>query len=88
MHPGWVATNGLKDSLPGLFSMMKNRLRDLEEGADTIIWLLLTKVNLKSGGFYFDRKIASPYISNSFNPSREQRRILLEKIENYREEHL
>jgi len=88
MHPGWVATNGLKDSLPGFFSIMKNRLRDLEEGADTIIWLLLTKVNLKSGGFYFDRKIASPYISNSFNPSREQRRILLEKIENYREEHL
>ena len=88
MHPGWVATTGLKDSLPGLFSMMKNRLRDLEEGADTIIWLLLTKVNLKSGGFYFDRKITSPYLSNSFNPSREQRKILLEKIENYRGEHL
>ena len=88
MHPGWVATTGLKDSLPGLFSMMKNRLRDLEEGADTIIWLLLTKVNLKSGGFYFDRKIASPYLSNSFNPSRGQRKILLEKIENYRGEHL
>ncbi len=88
MHPGWVATTGLKDSLPGLSSMMKNRLRDLEEGADTIIWLLLTKVNLKSGGFYFDRKITSPYLSNSFNPSREQRKILLEKIENYRGEHL
>jgi hypothetical protein len=45
-------------------------------------------VNLKSGGFYFDRKIASPYLSNSFNPSSGQRKILLEKIENYRGEHL
>ena len=88
MHPGWVATNGQKDSLPLFFSMMKNRLRDLEEGADTILWLLLTEENLKSGGFYFDRKIASPYLSSNFNPSRKQRRILLENIENYREEHL
>jgi len=88
MHPGWVATSGLKDSLPMFFSMMKNRLRDLEEGADTILWLLLTEENLKSGGFYFDRKIASPYLSSSFNPSKEQRRRLLEKIENYREEYL
>ena len=37
---------------------MKNRLRDLEEGADTILWLLLTEENIKSGGFYFDRKIS------------------------------
>ena len=88
MHPGWVATNGLKDSLPGFFRMMKKRLRNLEEGADTILWLLLTKSNLKSGGFYFDRKIASPCISNNYNPSSEQRRILLEKINIYREEYL
>jgi len=88
MHPGWVATSGLKDSLPVFFSVMKNRLRGLAEGADTILWLLLTEENLESGGFYFDRKIVSPYLSSSYNPSREQRRVLVEKIEIYRKEFL
>ena len=79
---------GLKESLPVFFNVMKNRLRGLAEGADTILWLLLTEENLKSGGFYFDRKLVSPYLSSSYNPSREQRRVLVEKIEIYRKEFL
>ena len=79
MHPGWVDTPGLKNALPMFFSLMKNRLRDLKEGADTILWLLLTEENLYSGGFYFDRKIVTPYLSNSYIPSREQRIQLLKK---------
>ena len=81
MHPGWVYTEGLKISLPNFFSLMKNKLRNLEEGSDTILWLLLTEKNIKSGGFYFDRQIASPYISDYFNPSIETRKLLLRKIE-------
>ena len=46
----------------------------------------LTEENLNSGGFYFDRKIVTPYLSNSYIPSREQRILLLKKIENYRKE--
>ncbi len=84
MHPGWVSTNGLKDSLPVFSNVMKNRLRDLKEGADTILWLLLTKEKIESGRFYFDRKVNSPYLTSNFNPSKEKRRLLLEKIENYR----
>ena len=86
MHPGWVATPGLKDALPMFFSFMKNRLRDLKEGADTILWLLLTEENLKSGGFYFDREMVTPYLSNCYKPSRDQRILFLEKIENYKKE--
>ena len=83
MHPGWVATYGLKEALPKFFSLMKNRLRNAKEGADTIIWLLLTEESLRSGSFYFDRKIVSPYLSSKYNPTREQRITFLEKINNY-----
>ena len=86
MHPGWVGTYGLKEALPIFFSLMKNRLRDMKEGADTIIWLLLTEDPLNSGSFYFDRKIVSPYLSKNYNPTREQRNALIDKIDNYIEE--
>jgi dehydrogenase/reductase SDR family protein 12 len=83
MHPGWVGTYGLKEALPIFFSLMRNRLRDTKEGADTIIWLLLTEESLTSGSFYFDRKIILPYLSKNYNPTREQRITLLNKINNY-----
>ena len=63
MHPGWVYTEGLKISLPNFFSLMKNKLRNLEEGSDTILWLLLTEKNIKSGGFYFDRQISGQLVN-------------------------
>jgi hypothetical protein len=66
---------------------MKNRLRDMKEGADTIIWLLLTEGSLTSGSFYFDRKIVSPYLSNNYNPTREQRNAFMNKIDNYIEKY-
>ena len=87
MHPGWVGTYGLKEALPMFFSLMKNRLRNMKEGADTIIWLLLTDESLTSGSFYFDRKIVSPYISKNYNPTREQRNALMNKIDNYIEKY-
>ena len=57
MHPGWVATHGLKEALPIFFSLMRNRLRDTKEGADTIIWLLLTEESLTSGSFFLTVKL-------------------------------
>ena len=83
MHPGWVATYGLREALPMFFNLMRNRLRNTKEGADTIIWLLLTEESITSGSFYFDRKIVSPYLSKNYNPTREQRISLLNKINNY-----
>ncbi len=83
MHPGWVKTDGLSNSLPGFFKIMKKRLRDLDGGIDTILWLLFTEEPLKSGGFYFDRKLVTPYLSKKYNPSREERNELINKINNY-----
>ncbi|EQC50722.1 SDR family NAD(P)-dependent oxidoreductase [Bacteriovorax sp. DB6_IX] len=77
MHPGWVKTSGLDGALPGFVSLMNKRLRSPEQGADTIIWLCLTKSSLVPGGFYFDRKRVSPYISKKYIPSKNEREELV-----------
>lgn len=56
MHPGWVKTPGLEDAISGFAKKMNQRLRTPEEGADTILWILLKKQAEPSGGFYFDRQ--------------------------------
>ena len=62
MHPGWAATPGVADSLPGFSRFMRNRLRTPQEGADTIIWLAAaTHVARSTGQFWFDR-MAVPYL--------------------------
>ena len=63
---------------------MKNRLRSPEEGADTILWSLLASTPPESGGFYFDRKKVSPYISKQYSPSASQRAELLISIDKIR----
>ena len=83
MHPGWVETAGVIESLPKFYKLMKDKLRVPEEGADTILWLLLTSEPVLSGSFYFDRKIVSAYISKKYNPSEDQRLLLLKKIKDY-----
>lgn len=40
MHPGWVDTPGVVDSLPAFHRITKPVLRSPAEGADTIVWLL------------------------------------------------
>lgn len=87
MHPGWVETPGLINALPQFCRFMKGNLRSLSEGADTINWLALTSKPLKSGAFYFDRKIVSPYITNGHNPSMNEREVLLQKINGARANH-
>ncbi|MEM9172010.1 MAG: SDR family NAD(P)-dependent oxidoreductase [Pseudomonadota bacterium] len=39
MHPGWVDTAGVQQSLPTFRKLMRPILRSAVEGADTIVWL-------------------------------------------------
>ncbi|MEW5311727.1 MAG: hypothetical protein WDW38_003415 [Sanguina aurantia] len=56
MHPGWTTTEGVKDSIPGFYNFFKNKFRDLQQGADTIVWLALQSPDkLEPGAFYLDR---------------------------------
>lgn len=83
MHPGWVRTSGLSGALPGFVKLMNHRLRTPSQGADTILWLLLTEKTLTRGGFYFDRKKVSAYINQSYVPTRSQRNLLLKEVYRY-----
>lgn len=57
MHPGWAATPGVADALPGFDKLMGPLLRSPEEGADTIVWLAGAPVELiRTGGFWLDRR--------------------------------
>ncbi len=80
MHPGWVATDGVKGSIPRFYKLTRSILRKPEEGADTINWLVASKKAPESGKFYFDRSAVSPYISSKSIPSENKRSILLDKL--------
>ena len=56
MHPGWVDTPGLRDSLPGFHRVLRRLLRTPQQGADTIVWLgSAQQASHVSGAFWFDR---------------------------------
>jgi NAD(P)-dependent dehydrogenase (short-subunit alcohol dehydrogenase family) len=56
MHPGWVDTPGLAQSLTAFHQRMRPWLRTPEEGADTITWLAAApEAGRTSGLFWRDR---------------------------------
>jgi NAD(P)-dependent dehydrogenase (short-subunit alcohol dehydrogenase family) len=56
MHPGWVDTPGIVTSLPGFHKVMRPLLRDVESGADTVVWLAGTHPPPGGGLFWHDRE--------------------------------
>ena len=56
MHPGWVDTPGVANSIPLFRAFTKPILRSAEQGADTAAWLASADISaLASGGFWCDR---------------------------------
>ncbi|KAL4855323.1 Dehydrogenase/reductase SDR family member 12 [Chlorella vulgaris] len=57
MHPGWTETEGVKTSIPGFYNSFKNKLRNLQQGCDTTVWLCVEDGGkLEPGAFYLDRR--------------------------------
>lgn len=83
MHPGWVDTPGVQSSIPEFREKTKSRLRDEKTGADTILWMLLTKNKLGSGNLYFDREIQKKYIFPWTHESLETRQEFLTKVKTF-----
>ena len=55
-HPGWAATPGVTDSLPGFDRLMGPLLRDARSGADTAVWLVATRPDSRgTHHFWHDR---------------------------------
>uniref|UniRef100_A0A670HXT7 Dehydrogenase/reductase 12 n=1 Tax=Podarcis muralis TaxID=64176 RepID=A0A670HXT7_PODMU len=58
MHPGWADTPAVRSSMPDFYEKMKNRLRTEDQGADTVVWLAVSREAGKqaSGQFFQDRQ--------------------------------
>lgn len=57
MHPGWVATGSMHESLPRFEKLLKPILRNPEQGADTLLWLCTSPAaGTTSGLFWLDRR--------------------------------
>uniref|UniRef100_A0A3Q3BPF0 Dehydrogenase/reductase SDR family member 12-like n=1 Tax=Kryptolebias marmoratus TaxID=37003 RepID=A0A3Q3BPF0_KRYMA len=64
MHPGWVDTPAVSKSMPQFHHMMGDRLRTAEQGADTVVWLALSRVaaRTRSGQFFQDREAVPAHL--------------------------
>ena len=57
LHPGWVDTPGVQEALPRFAKIMGRLLRPLEQGIDTLLWLVSGEEALEvNGKFWHDRE--------------------------------
>jgi len=57
MHPGWADTPGLHEGLPTFTKLIGPLLRDVEQGADTVVWLVAADESATTTGlFWHDRR--------------------------------
>lgn len=78
MHPGWVDTSGVRTAMPEFYSALGKRLRNLAEGADTIVWLALTPHSYPGGKFWFDRAEAPTHKFWFTQDNPQDRQLLLQ----------
>ncbi|CAH1245858.1 DHRS12 [Branchiostoma lanceolatum] len=60
-HPGWADTPAVRTSMPDFHQKMKSRLRSIEQGADTLVWLCVAEAVAKQpGGLFFQDRAPAP----------------------------
>ncbi|KAK0149038.1 Dehydrogenase/reductase SDR family member 12 [Merluccius polli] len=71
MHPGWVDTPAVSASMPQFRQMMGERLRTAVQGADTVVWLALSRAApaTPSGSFFQDRKPVQTHLPMAWTHS-------------------
>jgi NAD(P)-dependent dehydrogenase (short-subunit alcohol dehydrogenase family) len=71
MHPGWVDTPGVQDSLPRFRALTRPALRDDAQGADTSVWLVATEPAPPTGRFWHDRAERPLHLTSRTRPDRD-----------------
>lgn len=71
MHPGWAATPGITDSLPGFAKLLGPILRSPAEGADTAVWLVGAPAAGRSSGLFWQDRLPRPTSYLPFTVTRE-----------------
>ena len=74
--------------MPEFYEKMKNKLRTVEEGADTIVWLAVSPAarQAKSGDFFQDRVAVSEHLPLAWSKSKvEEDKKLMKILDGYYE---
>ncbi|MGI8428910.1 MAG: SDR family NAD(P)-dependent oxidoreductase [Solirubrobacteraceae bacterium] len=78
MHPGWVDTKGVRESMPVFRALTGPIIRTPEQGADTIVWLGGAPEALQSTGqFWHDRRPRPTHYRIGASPDRDEDRAKL-----------
>ena len=80
MHPGWVDTPGVRESLPGFARLTHPVLRDADAGADTITWLAATETRLPGGRLWHDRQVRPSNRLGRTAAGHDERDVLLDWV--------
>lgn len=77
-HPGWAETPGVIESMPSFYNHFKNNLRNVEQGADCIVWSSISSSakGIQNGSFIGDRKIESEHLFWAGTEATEEERLL------------
>ena len=81
MHPGWVDTEGVRDALPTFRRFTRPLLRNEEQGADSIVWLIASgDSESHTGQFIHDRKPRETHRMNRTKISNDTSDDLIAKL--------
>lgn len=73
MHPGWADTEGVRTSIPGFHKAFKDKLRNVAQGADTVVYLAVAPQDeVEGGAFYLDRRVQKKHLTLGFTGYRKQ----------------
>ncbi|KAK9980120.1 hypothetical protein ABG768_013515 [Culter alburnus] len=84
MHPGWADTPAVATAMPQFHQMMRDRLRMVEQGADTVIWLAVSRAStaFPSGLFFQDRQPVSAHLPLAWtHSSRQEVKVFVGRLE-------
>ncbi|CAN8020168.1 unnamed protein product [Ixodes persulcatus] len=86
MHPGWLESQGVKEAVPKLLRKVPVPCRTVEEAADTILWLAISRAALKhsSGMFFQDRRTTCPHLPfGKTKTSLDDEKFFMQNLEDF-----
>ncbi|KAK2900540.1 hypothetical protein QQF64_015511 [Cirrhinus molitorella] len=84
MHPGWADTPAVAKAMPQFYQAMRDRLRTPEQGADTLVWLAVSRATtaFPSGLFFQDRQPVSAHLPLAWtHSSRREVKAFMRRLE-------
>ncbi|RXN22960.1 dehydrogenase reductase SDR family member 12-like protein [Labeo rohita] len=79
-----IAKKAVAKAMPQFYQMMRDRLRTPEQGADTLVWLAVSRATtaFPSGLFFQDRKPVSAHLPLAWtHSSRREVKVFMRRLE-------